>query len=124
MQTPHEIQLLEQRKMLQFQMEEAKWLDSIVRPLVPKFWKRLVEALSGTRAGRVLHYLTDVVYIDHMLGIKITRSQDTQVLGGKGFRPGVNHGYRISRVHTTVLRRGKEFAKKTFDVNILIKNSY
>ncbi len=121
--SPVQQQQVSQSKMMRFQMEEAQWLDSIVRPLIPNFWKRLVEANSGNRVGRILHFLTDVVYIDRVLGIKISRSQDTDVLGGKGFRPGMDHGYKIARVHTTVHRRKKVFAEKTFNVDILIKNN-
>lgn len=121
---PYEQQVNEQRKMARFQMEEAQWLDSIVRPLIPNVLKRMVEANTGSWLGNVLHWLVDVIFIDHVLGIKISRSQDTVVLGGKGFRPNVDHGYKIARVHTTVHKRGVEFAQKTFNVDILIKNNY
>lgn len=119
--SPHQQQIDDQRKMVRFEMDEAQWLDSIVRPMIPNFWRRLVEANSGNRVGGILHFLTDVIYIDRVLGIKISRSRDMVMLGGKGFRPSMNHGTRIANIHTTVTKRGVEFAQKTFALNIIVK---
>lgn len=104
-------------------MAEAMWLDSVVRPYLPAWLKSQVEKRSGTRLGRALHFLVDYFILGKWLGLKITRGQDTEVLGGNGFRPGINHGYRIKQVRVTVEMRGKEVAKKTFPLNLVIKNN-
>lgn len=114
---------IEKQQMLDFQLTEAKWLDEIVRPMLPSWLKNAVESRSGTKIGELLHFLVDRVVINDLLGIRIERSQDTTVLGGNGFRQGVDHGYRIDRVRTTVKKRGREIAKREFPVNIIVRNN-
>ena len=112
------VQMQNERKYSQFVMYEAQWLDSIVRPHLPSFVTRPVEALSGTMVGRGLHFLVDFFIIGKILGLKIKRSQDTVVNGGPGFRPNKDHGYKIANVRTTVYMRGKEIAQKAFPVDL------
>jgi len=105
-----------------FQLEEAKWLDGIVRPFIPKWMQWVVEKNNKNVIGRMGHFIVDFFFIGKILGIKITRNQDTEILGGKGFRPDVDHGYVIKNIHVTVFKRKKEIAKQTFQVNIHFKN--
>lgn len=129
---------LQKDKVVKFEMEEAQWLDSVVRPLLPHFIKKPVETLSGTALGRLLHFLVDYFIIAKFIGLRITRSQDTVIMGGKGYRQGVDHGYMVKNVHTTVSKRAwrsvsfkkilprfekVEIAKKTFNIGIIIKNN-
>lgn len=113
----------EQQKMNEFQMEEARWLDSVVRPLIPEWMRWVVEKNKKNIIGRIGHFLVDYFYIRNFLGISITRSQDTTVLGGKGFRQGIDHGYRIDQVRVTVFRKKTEIAKQNFKVGLIVKNN-
>lgn len=110
-----------QKKYAEYAMEEARWLDSIVRPFIPKWMQWLVEKNSKNIFGRLGHFFVDYFYIAHVLRITITRNQDTVVLGGKGFRPGVDHGYKIVAIRTKVSRKRKEIAEKKFNLDIIIK---
>ena len=107
--------------MQKFQFAEAQWLDSVVRPMIPTLLVKLIDRNKHNVLGRLGHFLVDYFYIARVLGIKITRNQNTTLLGGRGFRQGVNHGYRVDRIRTTVLRRGKEIAQQSFALNIIIK---
>lgn len=109
------------QKYLEFQMQEARWLDGVVREFIPKWVQSVVEKNAQNFLGKIGHFLVDFLWIAKFQGIKISRSQDTVLPGGKGFRPNIDHGYTIAAIHTTVQRRGKEIAKKKFSVGITIK---
>lgn len=100
--------------------EEAKWLDGIVRQHIPKWIQWCIEKNQKNILGRAAHVLVDRFYISKVLGISITRNQDTEILGGKGFRQGVDHGYMIKAVRTKVMQRGEQIAEKRFPLNIHI----
>lgn len=102
-------------------MDEAKWLDSIVRQFIPKWMQWIVEKNAKNVIGRLGHFVVDFIWIGKVQGIKIKRNQDTTILGGKGYRPNVEHGYRIDSVRTTISRRGKEIATQKFSLDIIIK---
>lgn len=110
-----------QRKYLAFQMEEARWLDSQVRPLIPKWMQVAVEKNGHNFFGRMGRFIVDFVWIKYVLGMEIERNQNTVLPGGKGWRQGVDHGYVIKSVTTRMKRRGNEFAAKEFAVGIAIK---
>ncbi len=111
-----------QKKYMRFEMEEAKWLDSMVRQYIPKWMQWVVEKNIRNVIGRIGHVLVDVVWIKIVQGIKISRNQDTVILGGtKGWRKGMDHGYKISHITTRLNRRGKEIAFKKFHLDITIK---
>lgn len=104
-------------------MEEARWLDSVVRELIPKWMQVLVEKNNRNILGRMAHFFVDYFFIPKFLGIKITRNQDTEILEGKkGFRPESAKGYKILAVRTKVFRRDVEIAERKFPVGIHIKN--
>ncbi|OLS15982.1 MAG: hypothetical protein RBG13Loki_0359 [Promethearchaeota archaeon CR_4] len=105
----------------EFVLEEARWLDGIVRQFIPKWVQWIIEKNSKNVIGRLGHFLVDYFLIGKILGIKITRNQDTEILGGKGYRQGMDHGYKILAVRTTVARRGKEIEQKRFPLGIHIK---
>lgn len=105
-------------KYLEFQMKEAQWLDSIVRPMIPAWMRWFAEKNQGNLFGRLSHFLVDVLWIKLFLKIHIERGQDTVILGGKGFRQGVDHGYKISNIRTKVMKRGKEIAQQKFSVDM------
>ena len=110
-----------QKKYQKFMMEEARWLDGVVRELIPKWIQWLVEKNNTNILGRVAHFFVDYFFIPKFLGIKITRNQDTEILEGKkGFRP--QQGYKILAVRTKIFRRDKEIAERKFPVGIHIKS--
>lgn len=109
------------QKYLNFQMEEARWLDGVVRAYIPKWMQWVVEKNGRNIIGRLGHFFVDVFWIATVQGIKIVRNQDTAILGGKGWRQGMDHGYKITHVRTRVNRRGKEVASHKFSVDITIK---
>lgn len=112
-----------QKKYQEFIMSEAKWLDEVVRELIPKWVQWFVEKNNKNILGRVSHFLVDYFFIPKFLGITITRNQDTEILEGKkGFRPEVAQGYKIIAVRTKVLRKNKLLAERRFPVGIHIKN--
>lgn len=114
---------LTQKKYQEFVIEEARWLDSVVRELIPKWMQNLVEKRKQKITGRLAHFFIDYFYIPRVLGITIKRNQDTELLNGKkGFRQGMDHGYCIRAVRTQILRHGELFQEKKFVLNIIIKN--
>lgn len=112
-----------QRKYQQFVLDEARWLDSEVRKFIPRWVQWVVEKNAKNFIGKVGHFLVDHVLISLILRIEIKRNQDTEILGGSGFRPNVDHGYKILAVRTKVLRAGKEIAERRFPLNMIIKTS-
>lgn len=110
-----------QKKYQIFQLEEARWIDGEVRKFIPKWMQWVVEKNGRNFLGRMGHFLVDFVWIGTLQRIKIKRSQDTVILGGKGFRQGMDHGYKIASIRTKVQRRGKEIAEKKFNVDITFK---
>lgn len=105
----------------QFTLDEAQWLDSIVRPMLPNFLVKMVEKVSHTPYlapfGRLLHFFVDWIIIGKLLGLKIKRQRHTELQGGKGFRPGYQRGI-LKAIETVVEKRGVEIAKKKFSLNI------
>lgn len=111
------------RKYWQFQLAEAIWLDGEMKKILPRWVSWCVKSAGGSQSviGRILTFTVDFLVIGKILGFKITRAQDTTLLGGKGFRKGVDHGYRVDRVRTKLFKRGKEFAEQSFSLGIIIK---
>jgi len=112
----------EQRaKIIQYQLDEAVWLDSVVRPLIPRWAVRYKSWIGTGRQNiikRVQHFLMDYLIVVAWLGIKITRNEDRTQMSGKGFRGG---GVRVDQIRTSVKQRGKLIEEKAFKVGILIK---
>lgn len=109
------------RAMAAARMEEARWLDKMVRGFIPPFLIKLTYKNERNWFGRFLHVFTDYVIITCLLRIKIKRAQHTTLLGGKGFRPGIDHGYKIGFT-TSITKAGKEIARQRFDVQAVFKN--
>lgn len=109
----------QQEELIRWQFEEAKWLDGIVRPMLPQFLVYLVEGLIQIKGlkwlGRFVHVLTDTIYIGLILRLRITRSRELEVQGGKGFRPGHARS-KVRAIRTKVERKGKVVAEKSFPV--------
>lgn len=117
------VQETTQKIMTDFQQAEALWLDSVVRPLIPKFIVSYKEKIGKGRQGlvkRLQHFLLDYIFITRVLKIEVNRNQNTEFLGGKGFRPGVTKT-RLNSITVRVLKKGKEIAKQDFSINIIIQ---
>lgn len=109
-----------EREFIKFQLAEAEWLDSVVRPLVPKpihALKRVISRGKQRWYKRMIHFLIDYVFITVLLNIRITRGRNDRIVGGKGFRPG-HQRVRLDSITTRVSRREKEIASKTFSVGL------
>lgn len=99
------------KQMDAFKIEEALWIDGVVRGKHP-FITKIAEHMPRGRISRLAGFL-----VARWSGIKITRSQDTEV-GGKGFS---GKSYRIKAVTSSIKHKGLLIAQKKFPVNIIIK---
>lgn len=109
-----------------FQAAEAKWLDSVVvGRYVPQWYTKWIMRKMKSRmrpvAGFIM-WIVDEIYLARIIRIRITRNSDkTMLTGAKGYRKGIDHGMRLDRIHTRVLKGGKEIAKQTFPIGVIIK---
>ena len=103
-------------KIMRFNVEEGMFVDSIIRSRYPRVFTWLAENI------RLFRFLRSVL----SLGITMTRHQDMDILGanGKGFSKG--HKMMVVKSITTVVNfRGKEIARKKFDVGLSMnRNQY
>ncbi len=111
------------RAKMDFEMKEAKWLDSVIRPMVWKPIVTTVEKLGKTRfeiVARFIHFFVDYFWIRTFLKIRIVRNSHKTVLAGKGFRPG-HSDMSLTAVTTRVMKRGVEVASQRFPVGLRLK---
>lgn len=109
-------------KIITFQMEEAKFIDQVVRPYIPNIFHKYKAFLGKGKQGvikRFQHFFIDYVLIARILKVRITRHQDTEIIGGKGFRPGYSKT-RLNKVRTTVFKGKQQIAEKAFNIGIII----
>lgn len=109
-----------QQAWLKFEREEAFWIDTIVRPMVPRWLSRFKHKISKGHQGYIklaMHFLIDYFYIGQFLKIKIKRGKNDEIFGGKGFRPG-HEKLMLKSITTRITKAGKEIARKDFGIGI------
>lgn len=109
-----------QQAWLKFEREEAFWIDTIVRPLVPKWLAKFKRSISLGHQGYLklaFHFLIDYFYIGTILRIRIKRGKNDEIFGGRGFRPG-HEKVLLKSITTRVTRAGKEIGRKDFGIGI------
>lgn len=110
------------QKLIAFQIEEARWIDSVVRPHIPALFRNYKAFLGKGSQGifkRLQHFLIDYVLIARIIRIRVVRNQDQEMLGGKGYRPGFSKT-RLNRIRTVVFKGKTEIAQKAFQIGIII----
>lgn len=100
---------------LKFMREEALWLDSLVRKIYPRWLTIIAERGRPVFFAKFLRYV-----LARFSGLSIERNQDTHMLTGKGYRDKQNPPYIIQKVRCRAMKRGKEIAKKDFEMNLLV----
>lgn len=111
-----------QSKTLFFQIEEAKWIDSVIAPLLPQRLARFVKKNGNNLPGRLAHFVVDYFYIGKWMRVRIERSRQMELIGGKG-RKGFRDAPQkmmVKTITSKIYYRGTAIAQKAFDVQIKI----
>ncbi len=68
--------ITEQSRIIEFQLEEARWIDSVISPLLPQWLARGVKKRAGTFIGRMMHF-----FVDYFMIAPLDEDHESSALG-------------------------------------------
>lgn len=104
---------------LDFAVREAQWLDSRLHDMLPGFVIEMANLYAHSWKGRLAMVAIGVVLA--VKRVRVERQTHYGIKTGKGFRPNSNI-QTVEAVTTRIVRAGKLFAEKRFELGFIIPN--